>query len=155
MRLTLHSDYSLRVLMFAGVKGAELSTINEIAEHFDISRNHLVKVVHELGRLGYLETVRGKKGGFHLVRKPSQINVGAVIRDTEKELGVVGCLQESCYCRIEEACVLRRVLREATAAFLAVLDKYTLEDLLKPGKSLAKLLDIDWAPASAGRIAVP
>jgi Rrf2 family nitric oxide-sensitive transcriptional repressor len=155
MRLTLHTDYSLRVLMFAGVKGAELSTINEIAEHFDISKSHVMKVVHELGRLGYLETVRGKKGGFRLMRKPSQINVGAVVRDIEEELGVVGCLQESRYCRIEESCVLRRILREATTAFLGVLDRYTLEDLLKPGRSLAKLLEVDWAPGSAGPILVP
>ena len=146
MRLTLHADYSLRVLMFAGLKGSELSTITEIAEHFEISRSHLMKVVHDLGRLGYIETVQGKNGGFRLMRKPSQINVGAVVRDTEEELAVIGCLQQKGFCRIEDACVLRRALQEATKAFLAVLDKYTLEDLLRPGRSLAKLLAIDWAP---------
>jgi Rrf2 family nitric oxide-sensitive transcriptional repressor len=155
MRLTLHSDYSLRVLMYAGVKGAELSTIKEIAEHFDISKSHLMKVVHDLGRLGYLETVRGKKGGVRLMRKPSQINVGAVVRDTEEELDVVGCLQGSRYCRIQDSCVLRRLLREATTAFLGVLDQYTLQDLLRPGKSLARLLDIPWAAAPTGRAAAP
>jgi Rrf2 family nitric oxide-sensitive transcriptional repressor len=155
MRLTLYTDYSLRVLMFAGVKGAELSTIGEIAEHFDVSRSHLMKVVHRLGQLGYLETVRGKKGGFRLMRKPRDINVGAVVRDIEEELGVVGCLQESRYCRIEDSCVLRRILRDATTAFLGVLDQYTLEDLLKPGRSLAKLLEVDWAPPPARRIPVP
>ena len=86
MRLTLHADYSLRVLMFAGLKGSELSTITKIAEHFEISRSHLMKVVHDLGRLGYIETVQGKNGGFRLMRKPSQIIVGAVVRDTEEEL---------------------------------------------------------------------
>jgi Rrf2 family transcriptional regulator, nitric oxide-sensitive transcriptional repressor len=136
MRLTLHADYSLRVLMFAGLKGGELSTITEIAEHFEISRSHLMKVVHDLGRLG----------GFRLMRKPSQINVGAVVRDTEEELAVIGCLQQKGFCRIEDACILRRALQEASKAFLAVLDKYTLEDLLRPGRSLAKLLAIDWAP---------
>jgi Rrf2 family nitric oxide-sensitive transcriptional repressor len=160
MRLTLHTDYSFRVLIYACIKGGELSTISEIAEHFEISRSHLMKVVHELGQLGYIETVRGKNGGFRLMRKPSQINVGAVVRDTEEELGIVGCLQDAgTFCRIESACVLRRALQEATTAFLAVLDKYTLEDLIRPGKSLAKLLDITWDPAlklrddTAGRAA--
>jgi Rrf2 family nitric oxide-sensitive transcriptional repressor len=155
MRLTLYTDYSLRVLMFAGVKGAKLSTIGEIAEHFDVSKSHLMKVVHRLGQLGYLETVRGKKGGFRLMKRPRDINVGAVVRDIEEELGVVGCLQQSRYCRIEESCVLRRVLRDATTAFLGVLDQYTLEDLLKPGRSLAKLLGVDGAPVPARRIPVP
>jgi Rrf2 family nitric oxide-sensitive transcriptional repressor len=85
------------------------------------------------------------------MRKPSQINVGAVVRDTEEELSVVGCLQGSGYCRIEAACVLRRALQEATTAFLAVLDNYTLEDLIRPGKSLAKLLGIALPPALKGR----
>jgi Rrf2 family nitric oxide-sensitive transcriptional repressor len=108
-----------------------------------------MKVVHDLGRHGYIETVQGKNGGFRLMRKPSQINVGAVIRDMEEELCIVGCLQQPSYCRIQEACVLRRALQEATKAFLGVLDKYSLEDLLRPGRSLAKLLAIDWSPQTA------
>lgn len=154
MRLTLHTDYSLRVLMYAGLKDGELSTIAEIAAHFDISRSHLMTVVHDLGRLGYLQTVRGKNGGFRLMEKPSQINVGAVVRDTEEELEIVGCLQGTGYCRIEQVCILRRTLREATKAFLLVLDKYSLEDLLQPGKSLAKLLAIDGRPKLPIRNAV-
>jgi Rrf2 family nitric oxide-sensitive transcriptional repressor len=142
MRLTLHTDYSLRVLMFAALKGETLSTIAEIAEHFEISRTHLMKVVNDLGRAGYLDTVRGKKGGFRLAKKPNQIKVGAVVRDLEKALSVVGCMQQTDYCPIEGACILRRALGEATAAFLAVLDRYTLDDLVKPRKSLARLLDL-------------
>jgi Rrf2 family transcriptional regulator, nitric oxide-sensitive transcriptional repressor len=142
MRLTLHTDYSLRVLMFAALKGETLSTIAEIAEHFEISRTHLMKVVNDLGRAGYLDTVRGKKGGFRLAKKPSQIKVGAVVRDLEEALSVVGCMQQTDYCPIEGACILRRALGEATAAFLAVLDRYTLGDLVKPRKSLARLLDL-------------
>jgi Rrf2 family transcriptional regulator, nitric oxide-sensitive transcriptional repressor len=141
MRLTLHTDYSLRVLMFAALKGETLSTIAEIAEHFEISRTHLMKVVNDLGRAGYLDTARGKKGGFRLAKKPNQIMVGTVVRDFE-EVGVVGCMQQTDYCPIEGTCVLRRALGEATAAFLAVLDRYTLDDLVKPGKSLARLLDL-------------
>lgn len=129
--------------MYAGIKHGELSTISEVSERFDVSRNHLMKVVYDLGRLGYIETVQGKNGGFRLIKKPSQIKVGTVIRDTEQELGVVGCLQEGGFCRIQPACVLRRALQEATNAFLAVLDGYSLEDLLQPEKALAKLLEID------------
>src|SRR6185437_11679963 len=125
MRLTLHADYSLRVLMFTGLKDSELSTITEIAERFHISRSHLMKVVHDLGQLGYIETVQGKNGGFRLLRKPSQINVGAIIRDVEQELRVMGCLQKPGYCRIQPACILRRALQEATNAFLSVLDEYS------------------------------
>jgi len=148
MRLTLQTDYSLRVLMFTALRGRKLSTIAEIAEHFGISRNHLMKVVNKLARAGYLDTIRGKNGGFCLLRKPRQIKVGSVVRDIEEELGVVGCLQSDDYCPIEGACVLRRALSEATIAFLAVLDRYTLEDLIRPGKSLAKSLNIDWTPPS-------
>jgi Rrf2 family nitric oxide-sensitive transcriptional repressor len=147
MRLTLHTDYSLRVLMFAALKGDRLSTIAEIAEHFDISRTHLMKVVNALGRAGYLDTVRGKNGGFRLAKKPGQIKVGAVVRDLEEDLGVVGCIQQADYCPIERVCVLRRALGEATAAFLAVLDRYTLVDLVKPRKSLARLIDLGALPA--------
>ena len=143
MRLTLHADYSLRVLMYAGLKVDELSTIAEISERFDISKSHLMKVVHQLGQLGYIETVQGKNGGFRLLRKPNQINIGAVISDTEQELEVIGCLQQGDYCRIQPACVLRRALQEATNAFLAVLDGYSLEDLIRPGRPLYKLLDLD------------
>jgi Rrf2 family transcriptional regulator, nitric oxide-sensitive transcriptional repressor len=143
MRLTLYTDYCLRVLMFSGIKGDALSTISEIAECFDISRNHLVKVVHELGQKGYLETIRGKNGGFRLLKKPDQINVGTVVRDSEEELEVIGCLQERDYCPIQSACILRHALQEATKAFLAVLDHYTLKDLLEPRKPLMKFLALD------------
>lgn len=151
MRLTLHTDYSLRALMYAGVKQDGLATVGEIADHFGISRAHVRTVINRLGRLGYIETVRGRNGGFRLLRKPTQISVGAVVRDTEEELGVAGCLQGSNYCPIEDACILRRALQEATRAFLGVLDTYTLDDLLRPSKSLAKLLSIDWAPAAPAR----
>ena len=149
MRLTLHTDYALRVLMYVGVKGNTLSTIPEIVDDFDISRGHIMKVVHHLGRLGYLDTIRGKGGGIRLARKPSQINVGAVVRDMEEELAVLGCLQGSeGYCRIEGCCVLRSALRNATSAFLATLDRYTLADLIKPRRSLVRSLALEDREAS-------
>jgi Rrf2 family nitric oxide-sensitive transcriptional repressor len=143
MRLTLHADYALRVLMYAALKGDELSTIGEFSGRFDISRSHVMKVVHELGRFGYIETVQGKNGGFRLSRRPGQINIGAVVRDAEQELGVIGCLQQDDYCRIQPACVLRTALSEATQAFLFVLDAYSLEDLIQPARPLYKLLELD------------
>ena len=143
MRLTLHTDYALRVLMFVAVKGDAMSTIAETVERFDISRGHVMKVVHRLGQKGYLETIRGKKGGIRLARKPAQINVGAVVRDMEEELAVLGCLEGEGYCRIEQCCVLKSALRDATNAFLATLDGYTLEDLVRPRRALTRLLGIE------------
>ena len=143
MRLTLHTDYALRVLLYAGLKRDALSTIPELVRHFDISKGHLMKVVHRLGQKGYLQTIRGKNGGMRLARAPAEIGVGAVVRDMEQELGVLGCLQgEEGYCRIEGCCVLRAALREATHAFLDVLDRYTIADLLRPRAALARLLQI-------------
>lgn len=150
MRLTLHTDFALRVLMYVGVRGESLSTIPEIVGHFDISRGHVMKVVHHLGQLGYLATIRGKHGGIKLARKPALINVGAVVRDME-ELGVLGCLQGSDgYCRIEDCCVLRSALRDATNAFLATLDGYTLADLIRPRRALTRLLALSEPQISLG-----
>ncbi len=144
MRLTLRTDYALRVLIHVCVKEGARSTIGEIVAHFDISKGHIMKVVHRLGQKGYLETTRGKNGGIRLARKPAEINIGAVVRDMEEELEVVGCLHEGRgYCRIEDGCVLRATLRDATGAFLATLDRYALEDLVRPQRTLARLLQID------------
>ncbi len=144
MRLTLHTDYALRVLMYVGAKGDALSRIPEIVERFGISRGHVMKVVQRLGQRQYLETIRGKRGGIRLARRPIQINIGAVVRDMEPELGVLGCLRDGeHYCLIEECCVLRRALRDATNAFLATLDMYTLADLVKPRPALARLLGLN------------
>jgi Rrf2 family nitric oxide-sensitive transcriptional repressor len=142
MRLTLWTDYALRTLIYIGVKGERLSTIAEIAESFDISATHLMKVVNKLGQQGYVETVRGKGGGIRLARKPGQIRVGAVVRDTEEELAVLGCLAEPGFCRIQGCCVLRRALREATQAFLHTLDGYTLAELLAPRGQLSRSLGL-------------
>jgi Rrf2 family transcriptional regulator, nitric oxide-sensitive transcriptional repressor len=143
MRLTLHSDYALRVLIQVALGSGRLTTIDEIAESFGVSRHHLTKVVNDLSQKGYLDTVRGRRGGMRLKREPRDINIGRVVRDTEDNLSVVGCLERRGYCRIERACVLRGVLHEATKAFLAVLDAHTLADLIKPHRSLASLLALD------------
>ena len=139
MRLTLNTDFSLRVLIHVGLCGDKLTRIDDIAQSFEISKAHLMKVVNDLSQNGYLETVRGRNGGIRLMREPRHINIGQVVRDTENQLGVVGCLERRGYCPIERACVLRSALQDATQAFLAVLDAYTLADLIKPRKALASI----------------
>lgn len=143
MRLTLHTDFALRVLIQVGLNDGALTKISDVAKSFGISKNHLMKVVHDLGQKGYLDTVRGRNGGIRLTRKPRDINIGQVVRDTEDELAVLGCLNQTNYCRIERVCVLRGAVRNATNAFLAVLDGYTLADLIKPRKALSNLLALD------------
>jgi Rrf2 family nitric oxide-sensitive transcriptional repressor len=142
MRLTLWTDYALRTLIYVGAKDGRLSRIAEIAESFDISNTHLMKIVSQLAQQGYVETVRGKGGGIRLGRPAGQIGVGAVVRDTEEELAVMGCLSGAGFCRIERCCVLRSALREATGAFLETLDGYTLADLLAPRAKLGRSLGI-------------
>jgi Rrf2 family transcriptional regulator, nitric oxide-sensitive transcriptional repressor len=140
MRLTLHTDYALRVLIHVAIADGKLITINDIAERFDISKQHLMKVVSDLSRKGYLDTVRGRGGGIRLRRPPRDINIGLVVRETEEKLDVIGCLERRGYCPIERVCVLRGVLHDATQAFLAVLDGHTLADLIKPQRVLSSLL---------------
>lgn len=142
MRLTLWTDYALRALIYVGAKAGGLTTIAEIADIFDVSKPHLMKIVNRLAQQGYLDTVRGRGGGIRLARPASAIRVGAVVRDTEEELSVMGCLNGPGFCRIEGCCVLRRALREATNAFLKTLDDYTLADLLAPGAALANSLGL-------------
>ncbi len=149
MRLTLHTDYALRVLTFVGAAPGGQATIQAIVDGFGVSRGHIMKVAYQLGRNGYLETVRGKGGGLRLARPPGRIGVGQVVRDME-DLDVVGCLpRREGFCRIEGCCVLRRALRDAARAFVAALDPYTLEDLLSPRRQLAELLGLDAAGATA------
>lgn len=150
MRLTLQTDFALRVLIQLGLDECRLTTISDIARSFGVSKNHLMKIVNELGRKGYLETVRGRNGGIRLKRRPRDINIGEVVRDTEDELDILGCLRETGYCRIEQVCVLRSVVRDATKAFLAVFDGYTLADLLEPRQALAALL-LDPSASPAGQ----
>jgi Rrf2 family nitric oxide-sensitive transcriptional repressor len=131
MQLTRYSDFSLRVLMYLAVRSERLATIDEIAEAYGISRAHLMKVVHQLGRAGFLETTRGRGGGVQLARAPEEIGVGEVVRFTEGRMDLVECFDPATsQCRIEPACGLRGVLEEALEAFLGALDRHTLADLI-------------------------
>ncbi len=141
MRLTTFSDYSLRVLIYLGTTPERLATIDQVAEAYGISANHLMKVVHHLGRLGCIETVRGKGGGMRLARPPAEINVGEIVRASEDSLALVECFEEGGGdCRISRSCVLKQALGEALQAFLKVLDGYTLADLLAPARPLTRVL---------------
>ena len=142
MRLTLWTDYAFRTLIFVGIREERLSTIADIAKSFDISRSHLMKIVNGLERHGYLETIRGRNGGIRLRRPPGEIRAGDVVRDTEEELAVIGCLDQSNFCTIERCCVLKGALHEATQAFLRVLDEYTLADLIAPRSKLLQNLGL-------------
>lgn len=144
MHITRYTDYSLRVLIYLSTRGDELSTIQQIADSYDISRNHLMKVVHQLNKKGYIETVRGKKGGMKLRMHPSDINIGVLVRETEHDLSVVECLSGSNTCRIAPVCGAKSMFNEAVEAFLKTLDQYTLQDVIPQGyrTQLLRLLQI-------------
>jgi Rrf2 family nitric oxide-sensitive transcriptional repressor len=133
--------------MYLGLKDSELATIKEIAEQYDISKNHLMKVVYELNRMGYIETIRGKNGGMRLHRPPADVNLAELVRRTESDLALVECFGDSNECRITAACELKHVLKDAMDAFFRVLEQYTLEDLLRPRRELAGLLSVQAIPA--------
>ncbi|MGO4716817.1 RrF2 family transcriptional regulator [Bradyrhizobium sp. 2TAF24] len=130
MRLTQFSDYALRVLLYAVARGEELITIEETAKLYGISRAHLMKVVSQLTRSGFLKAVRGRSGGLALAQRPERIRLGDVVRATEPDFAIVECMGGDNHCRITPACKLRGALNEALAAFVAVLDGYTLADLM-------------------------
>lgn len=149
MRLTVLSDYSLRVLMYLAVDPERRATIQEIAKAYGISENHLMKVVHGLALHGFVTTVRGRGGGLKLSRPAAEITVGAVLRVVEEDYTLVECLGESDTCQITGVCRLKRVLQLALRAYFEVLDQWTLADLVVRPKALADLLAI--APANGAR----
>ena len=125
MKLTRYTDYSLRVLIHLAAHQNELTSIGRIASRYVISQNHLMKVVQDLAGAGFVETIRGRNGGLRLARPASEINVGDLVRHTEGGFDLVECGG----CVIAPACGLPRILAEATRAFLATLDRYTIADL--------------------------
>ena len=143
MRLSAFTDYSLRVLMYLATDTTRRVTIAEVAESFGISENHLVKVVHFLGKRGWIETVRGKGGGILLARPPEQVNIGRVVRDAEGNAMPAECFSEDGgRCVISSACRLKAVLGEAVRGFYGVLDGYTLADITRNRQALRHLLTL-------------
>lgn len=130
MKLTSYSNYALRSLQLAALKSPGLVRVEDVAKIHNLSRPHIMKIVHQLGKAGYLETVRGRGGGFRLARPPELITVGDVIRITEGPLDVVECFnREKNTCPLIGICILSRKIQEATAAFMAVLDDLTIADI--------------------------
>ena len=135
MRLTRYTDFSLRVLIYLGVRPGRVSAISEIARAYGVSHNHLMKVVHDLGKAGLVESERGRLGGVRLAKEPAAINIGALVRRTESD-----DLVECGACVIAPACGLSSALDAALDAFLSVLDGYTLQDLIQKRRALQTLL---------------
>jgi Rrf2 family nitric oxide-sensitive transcriptional repressor len=151
MHLTRFTDYSLRTLIYVGLQGNRLPSIAEIAKAYGISEHHLNKVVHHLGQIGLLDTVRGRRGGIRLARRPEQIGIGDVVREVEGHMAVIECRGTE-PCAIAGVCVLEGALWEGLAAFLAVLDRYTLADLIGTRReAISARLHLDALPALADR----
>jgi len=143
MQLTLYTDYSLRVLLYLGLNPRRMATITDIAQSYGISRNHLVKVVHNLAMQGFINTTRGRGGGITLARPAAEINIGDVVRHTEVNFHLVECFdRERNTCPIAVACFLKSALYEAQGAFMAVLDRYTLADVLDNRDWLQSVLKV-------------
>lgn len=148
MHLTSFTDYSLRVLIYLAASPGKRATIGEIARAFDISENHLMKVVHLLGKERLLVNIRGKGGGLELAAAPGTINVGEVVRITEGPAVPAECFDaERNGCVISPICRLRGALEEAVKAFYATLDGYTLEDLVRNRQAMVRILRV-----GAGRL---
>lgn len=139
MRLTTMTDYSMRLLMYVGQHRERLCTISEVAGAYGISEAHLMKVTHQLGLAGWLETVRGKGGGMRLAAEPEDINLGAVVRSIEPDFSLVDCLTTETACMLSGTCRLTAIVSGALQSFMAHLDRHTLADLL-PGPAISKPL---------------
>ena len=177
MRLTNYTDYALRSLIYLAVKPAPqaLANISDIADSYNISKSHLTKIIHQLGQLGYIDSVRGKNGGIRLARAPKDINLGVLIKQIEPDFALVECFattlpnnegnqnnqsngieqkglpitlieesknDASVGCVISPACQLKAVFFEALNAFINVLERYTLADIINNKDELNTLLSL-------------
>ncbi|CAK7192782.1 HTH-type transcriptional repressor NsrR [Commensalibacter sp. Nvir] len=127
MQLSRYTDYSLRILIYLGIHRERLSSINEIATCYNISQNHLMKIVHNLGKSGFITTVRGRRGGLQLNKKPEEITLSSVIRNSEESSRPIKCKA----CIIEDDCIIQDVVIKAFEAFYNVLNQYTLADAIR------------------------
>ena len=145
MRLTSYSNYALRILMLAAMRGDQLVTVHEVAESFGISKALLVKSVHQLGVWGYLDSVRGRNGGFRLARSAQEITVGEIIRRTEGDLDLVECFDAvTNTCPLIGLCNLGKTFKQACRAFLDVLDGVTIADISANRSEVLGALSHEW-----------
>lgn len=141
MRMTQHTDYALRILIFVAARPSGICTVSDVADAYDLSRHHLMKVAQRLRQLGFIETTRGRAGGIRLAMTPDKVNIGALVRATEEDFGLVECLEaDGGACAISPACRLKGMFAEALDAYLAVLDQYTLGHVMQNRILLRRLL---------------
>lgn len=140
MRMSRFTDYSLRTLLYVAMFPDRRVTINQVAEAFGISANHLTKVVHHLGKVGLLTNTRGRKGGLALARPAGNIRVGELVRHTEQPDVMAECFESGNTCPITPACQMHHVLRQAVEAFYSALDRYSLDDLVQNKRVLMQLI---------------
>lgn len=148
MNLKKYTDYGLRVLLFTGLKSdGELASIKEISDVFNISPHHLGKIVHELNKLGLIETIRGRNGGIRLAKPAEEINVGMVVRQLENDFALLECFDKGQnHCVIAPGCTLKHVVNKAMHAFFRVLEEYTIKDLINNENELKELMGMQSAP---------
>lgn len=151
MQLSYFTDYALRVLVYAAARPDRRCLTADVANAFGISRHHIVKVVNELQHLGYLQTTRGRAGGFALALPAGDIRIGEVVRRAEGTMTVVECFDKAKNtCPLTRACGLKGALNEALDAFNTVLDRYTLADFVTEPRFSARLLALTPGPRHAG-----
>ena len=142
MQLTSYTDYALRVLVYLALHDERLVTIVEMASAYGISKNHLMKIVYQLGQNGFVETVRGRGGGLRLGQLPERLSLEHIVRQMEPHFNIVECFDPTTNrCPITPVCGLTHVLFEARGAFMTVLDRYTLADLIPDRPALARLFE--------------
>ncbi|MCY4421200.1 MAG: Rrf2 family transcriptional regulator [Gammaproteobacteria bacterium] len=143
MRVTKFTDYALRVLIYlACTPRGELTTVSQLAAAYSISVHHVRVVVHKLGQAGYINSTQGKSGGIELARDPTEILIGEVIRDTEKDFFIVECFNPQGSCTIVKACKLKSILGDALNAFIETLDQYTLADITDNRHAILQQFDV-------------
>ncbi|MBY0380491.1 MAG: Rrf2 family transcriptional regulator [Xanthobacteraceae bacterium] len=148
MRLTRYSDYAMRVLIYLAARPDRVSSISDIANTYGISQNHLMKVVHDLRKAGYIASRRGRNGGVKLALPASDIGVGSLLRLTEDGFDLVDCPN----CILTGSCSLSSALDEATAAFLAVLDRYSLADIVEGRRDMLRTILVRNEVSAAGNV---
>lgn len=142
MQLTLFTDYCIRSLILVSTRSPEhLTTITEIAEKYKLSRNHVVKVVHRLGQLGYLYTQRGKHGGVRLAKAIDEIHMGTLIKMVEPHHNIMNCSAPNCC--LTHQCKMKSIASRAMQLFYKELDRYTLADIIKEPEEVYEILNID------------
>lgn len=144
MRMTQHTDYALRMLIYLASHPDRACTVSDVADAYRLSRNHLLKVALRLRRMGAITTTRGRSGGIRLARAPHEINLGELVRGTEEDFSLVECMQDQGgACLISPVCRAKGIFHEALQAYMAVLDRYTLADAVHDSRGMQQLLGLD------------